>query len=97
MFRSVVAVNPVTNLPAMAAATDMPDWVYVESGLPYAHDVDPISCDEYGMMMDASPVSFVNSIRCPVLFQIGDNDLRVPPSQGYSMYYMLKARGAKVE
>ncbi|CAG0916367.1 unnamed protein product [Notodromas monacha] len=96
-YKCVVACNPVTNLPAMLAVTDIPDWVYVESGLEYKQDKGPLSADSYARMMAMSPFAHIDKIRCPVLLQIGDNDLRVPPSQGYSMYYALKARGVEVE
>ncbi len=81
----------------MTSVTDIPDWTYSEAGLPYDPKLGAPSPEVYARLLKASPVSHVDAIRCPVLLQIGDKDLRVPPSQGYWLYYTLKARGVEVE
>jgi acylaminoacyl-peptidase len=40
----------------------------------------------------ASPISYVDAVKTPVLLLIGLSDRRVAPSQGIEYYHALKAR-----
>ena len=40
-----------------------------------------------------SPMSYVQNVRTPALILHGEQDLRVPVSQGYEFYNALKRRG----
>lgn len=70
------------NISVMTGVTDIPDWCEAEVGSSNLLD-----------MLAASPLAHVKSITAPVLFLIGDQDKRVPPSQAYQMYYALKEQG----
>ena len=98
MFRCVIARNPVIDLAAMAPVTDIPDWTFTEVGEQYnAVTSLPLNVSDLELMKNMSPVAYIDRIACPFLLMVGDKDLRVPPSQGYSFYYALKARGKDVE
>lgn len=48
-------------------------------------------------MFDISPTSHASKIEASVLLQIGSEDLRVPPTQGFELYHKLKLLGKKVD
>jgi dipeptidyl aminopeptidase/acylaminoacyl peptidase len=82
----------------MQGVTDIPDWVFAQAGVPFdPRDVPTTSSKLLQSLNEKSPSRFVGKIKCPVLVHVGDDDLRVPPSQSYSLYYALKARGVPVE
>lgn len=97
LVHGCIALNPVTDLPGMATATDIPDWVFSEAGLEYGFTRLPLEASDFEALRRMSPVAHMNSIACPVLLIVGDNDLRVPPSQSYSFYYAMKAREKDIE
>lgn len=37
----------------------------------------------------------ISQVKTPTLIMLGEDDLRVPPSQGKSFYKTLKAQGTK--
>ncbi|XP_023241574.1 acylamino-acid-releasing enzyme-like [Centruroides sculpturatus] len=43
-------------------------------------------------MWEKSPIRYIENVKIPILFIIGKNDRRVPPSQGIKCYNILKAR-----
>ena len=97
------AVNDDTKMPllgqlsAMVFTTDIPDWTYVET----------LGCDEgkrrcrwdplpedVAAMYEASPVRHLENFgNSPILFLIGERDLRVPMSSVMSFISALSARG----
>jgi acylaminoacyl-peptidase len=82
-YACAVLRNPVTDVGGMAASTDIPDWCFIESGFKYdAFNPKPVSIEEYKSMFEKSPASVVDQVRCPVMVLIGQDDARVPPSQG---------------
>ena len=92
MFKAVVALNPVTNTSSMANTSDIPDWVFNETGCSY----DPSTQaqpDTLEKMFRSSPVAHVHKVKAPIYFMIGSQDLRVPPHQGIHMYRAMKAAG----
>lgn len=44
-----------------------------------------------------SPTAHAEDIEAPVLLQVGTEDLRVPPTQGYELFHKLKVLGKKVD
>eukprot|EP00455_Lapot_gusevi_P040195 TRINITY_DN4538_c0_g1_i5.p1 TRINITY_DN4538_c0_g1~~TRINITY_DN4538_c0_g1_i5.p1 ORF type:complete len:173 (-),score=38.96 TRINITY_DN4538_c0_g1_i5:51-569(-) len=97
-FKAAVLANPVLNVSWMAGVTDIPDWCYVETGLPYSpasHQNIPTAQD-YVHMFAASPIAYVERVTTPTLLQIGLNDRRVPVHQSLEYYKILKARGVPV-
>ena len=91
-YRAASLLNPVTDLSAMMMVTDIPDWTFVESGLPYQQGTIPTP-EILSEMVKKSPVMHLKNIKAPVLLLIGGKDLRVPPSQGKSYFRLLKANG----
>ncbi|ESO99718.1 hypothetical protein LOTGIDRAFT_201138 [Lottia gigantea] len=93
-FQAGCCRNPVTNLTVMTGVTDIPDWVYVESGFDYNHSclLNPSYSEE---MWKRSPIRYVDQVKAPLLLMIGKDDLRVPPSQAKEYYRALKTRNIK--
>jgi acylaminoacyl-peptidase len=78
---SGVLRNPVINVGAMVANSDIPDWCYSEANLPYSMTKPPLlSPEHYKMMYEASPASVAHHIQSPILLLLGAEDQRVPPS-----------------
>lgn len=40
----------------------------------------------------STPIIHAANVKTPILFLLGEDDLRVPPSQGLGYYYYLKSR-----
>ena len=91
-YRAAALLNPVTDMSAMMMVTDIPDWTFVESGLPYQQGTIPTP-EILSEMVKKSPVSHLKNVKAPVLLLVGGKDMRVPPSQGKSYYRLLKANG----
>jgi len=72
----------------------MPDWAFVESGFEYSYS-GLITPEIYTKMKESSPINYINDIKIPVLFLLGNKDLRVPYCNGLSFYHILKARKIK--
>ncbi|XP_060076271.1 acylamino-acid-releasing enzyme-like [Ylistrum balloti] len=83
--------NPVTNLTNMIGVTDIPDWVMVESGLPFDHKVVPDG-EILTKMFSMSPIAHVDKVKAPLQIMLGLDDRRVPPKQGEQFYRALKSR-----
>ncbi|RUS18686.1 Alpha/Beta hydrolase protein [Endogone sp. FLAS-F59071] len=93
-YRACVLRNPVINIGAMVANTDIPDWNFAELGEPYDFIKPPVLAPEqYARFYERSPIANAHKIKTPVLLLIGENDRRVPPSEGYGLYYVLKGKG----
>ncbi|KAL4071637.1 Alpha/Beta hydrolase protein [Scleroderma yunnanense] len=91
VFSAVALRNPVISVGEIAAS-DIPDWAYAEFGLPYGPGTH-ITPELYAKLYAASPIAHVDKVCTPVLLLIGEDDLRVPPSQGKGFYHALKGRG----
>ncbi|KAF9232903.1 Alpha/Beta hydrolase protein [Melanogaster broomeanus] len=98
VFKAAVMQNPVTSLGEFASSSDIPDFPFVEMGVPYAPGTCvPVTPDVYKTLYEASPIAHVDSVRTPVLVIIGEGDRRVPPTQGKNYFHALKGRGREVE
>ncbi|KLO07772.1 alpha/beta-hydrolase [Schizopora paradoxa] len=99
IFSAAVMSNPVTAAGDMIATTDIPDWCYAEFGQEYpppvVKDADGSVQSKlalYATLQEASPIAHVNAVQAPVLLLIGEQDQRVPPSQGKNYYHALRQR-----
>ncbi|XP_065206141.1 acylamino-acid-releasing enzyme-like [Planococcus citri] len=83
--------NPVTDVYLRCFLTDIPDWAAVQLGYPYNGFADILTNpDLCNKMIDISPMMNIKSVRAPMLFLLGKNDVRVPPQIGLSYYHILK-------
>ncbi|BFZ08835.1 hypothetical protein BsWGS_11875 [Bradybaena similaris] len=90
-FKAAVTRNPVVNLVSMFSITDIHDWVFAQSGLPF--DYTSLADDKHlNDLWRRSPLSYVDQVKTPVLLLLGNEDLRVPNSQGLEYLHALKAR-----
>ncbi|GLI63346.1 hypothetical protein VaNZ11_006269 [Volvox africanus] len=97
VFRCGVMRNPVTNISAMVAASDIPDWCFVEvlgseEGCRLASPVP--SAADLAAMLAASPVSYVDAVTAPVFLMLGSRDRRVPTLDGLQYLSALRGRAA---
>jgi len=106
VFKAAVTRNPVTNVAAMVGVTDIPDWCWYET-IPdikigegevsnWCHPGN-MTEEQYQIMYRKSPMFHVNKVKTPLLLQIGEDDARVPPSQGISYFRALKANKVQTE
>jgi len=95
-YCAAALLNPVIDMAAMMMVTDIPDWAFVENGIPYEQGSIP-SPEIYKEMVQRSPIIHLKNVKAPILLLIGGKDLRVPPSQGKSYYRLLKANGKTVK
>ncbi|KAI5121465.1 hypothetical protein M0805_003922 [Coniferiporia weirii] len=93
-FSAAALRNPVINAGEMAATTDIPDWCYVEFGLKNSARLDTAG---YAHLFRRSPVFHAQDIIAPVMLLLGEQDQRVPPSQGINLYHLLKGKGTHVD
>ncbi|XP_066924049.1 acylamino-acid-releasing enzyme-like [Clytia hemisphaerica] len=91
-YSAAALLNPVTDMSAMMMVTDIPDWTFVESGVPYEQGTIP-SPEILAEMVKRSPIVHLKKVKAPVLLLVGGKDLRVPPSQSKSYYRLLRANG----
>jgi len=84
-FKAASAGAPVTNLMSFNGTADIPSFIpdYFESEF---WD-DPAVYSKHSAMFN------IKNARTPTLIQHGENDIRVPISQGYELYVALKRRG----
>ena len=84
--------NPVCNLALTSGTSDIPDWAFVESGLPYQPSRAP-TADDYARMFRMSPIAHVAAVRTPLLMMLGTGDRRVPMAQALDYYRLLRSGG----
>merc|ERR1711871_331421 len=91
LFKTGVAWNPVTNIAAMVATTEIPEWCLAEGLNRSADKIWPLSCEDVAQLYKASPVSVVQNVACPMLVVLGSADKRVPAlSQGQEYVAALR-------
>lgn len=94
-FKCAVLRNPVTDIGAMTASTDIPDWCFVETLGIDAYTDDP-SIETLAHMRSKSPIAHVEEVArkgAPVMMLIGAVDRRVPPTNGLRYAAALRAAG----
>lgn len=63
-YQAAIMRNPVTNLPAMANVTDIPDWCVVEAGAAYDWEVCAVpDGDLLKKMHEMSPTFHAHKVR----------------------------------
>jgi len=85
LFKVAAMRNPVTNIPTMTTATDIPDWCYVEGLGLGCYDWKTFQGpkkDELSIMWEASPIAHIGAVKAPTLVAVGNSDKRVPSSHG---------------
>jgi len=83
-FKTAIVGAGVTDLPGIAVSTDTPDWFQGYFGLPPA---------SFARTDALSPVRAVNRANGPVLVLHGQDDQRVPLTQGLGFYRALRLVG----
>ena len=85
--------NPVTDVSAMYAVTDIPDWCWYEAAGDYDFDTyKPATREVMNAMYECSPLRHSENVTASCLLCLGAKDLRVPVSQGLAYYHALKGR-----
>eukprot|EP00127_Corallochytrium_limacisporum_P003259 Clim_evm108s147 gene=Clim_evmTU108s147 len=110
LFRASVLRNPVTNIASMQATSDIPDWCIGEAGMVYSQYLTATFGEEANSassvkttaerlmsLWKCSPLQYASKIECRTIIMIGENDKRVPPSQGLSYYHALKEHNKDVQ
>lgn len=90
MYKAAVARNPVCNIVANTVASDIPDWSYSESGLPFSFSLKP-KAENYVQMLEKSPVAIADKIKTPLMLMLGGSDRRVPFYQSIEFYRIVKS------
>jgi len=95
LFKVAALRNPVTNIPAMAGTTDIPDWCSIEALGLGTYDFTrfgPCKPAALAGMFDRSPIKHMEQVRAPTLLALGAKDRRVPCSQGVEFHHALKSQ-----
>ncbi len=79
-----------SNIESFYAATNIPDWVVLESG-------DPKVPAELARMRDRSPLTHVERLRAPLLITHGSQDWRVPVAESRQFASKATAAGLPVQ
>ncbi|KAJ8590553.1 alpha/beta-hydrolase [Rhizopogon salebrosus TDB-379] len=95
LFNAAVMRNPVISAGELTGS-DIPDWIYTEFGLDFSPEA-LMTPAAYRKLFEASPIAHVDRVRAPVLLLLGEDDLRVVPTQGMRFYHALKGREKSVD
>jgi dipeptidyl aminopeptidase/acylaminoacyl peptidase len=89
-FRAAVVENPVTDLAAMHAVSDIGTWFFESQfgGKPQ---------DQAELYASQSPLHQAHRCRTPVLWVVGEADRRCPPSQAWAMHRAVLRTGTVSE
>ena len=87
-FRAASVGAGITNLVSYVGVADIPGFIGSYFGGEF--------WDAPKLWQDRSAVFRVKAVTTPTLIQHGENDLRVPISQGYELYTALKRRHVPV-
>jgi dipeptidyl aminopeptidase/acylaminoacyl peptidase len=88
-FRAGVAENAAATFTAQYGVMDSESWLVPEFGGPPSEHPDAYR--------DASPLTYASSCRTPLLFVIGEQDLRCHPIESEQFYRVLKTNGVPSE
>jgi dipeptidyl aminopeptidase/acylaminoacyl peptidase len=83
-FKAASIGAGVVSLTSQTGTTDIPSWAPDYLGV--EHWQDPT------LYRERSPISHIGAISTPTIVLHGENDVRVPISQGYEFYSALKRR-----
>ncbi|KAJ1674127.1 hypothetical protein EV182_003909, partial [Spiromyces aspiralis] len=91
-YKAIILRNPVINVGENLVNSDVPDWSWAEAGMEFDFTKPRLLTPEaYQRLWKVSPQKYVDKVVDPVLLAIGQQDRRVPPSQGKTYYHLLKA------
>ena len=97
-YKACVMRNPVTDIPALTAISDITEWGYAVNGVPFDMAAPPTATlsdpSVFKRLREASPMEHVEKVVAPTLVLIGSGDRRVPPSQGITWW---QARQNKIK
>ncbi len=88
-FKAASVGAGVTDLVSFSGTSD------IHSFLPSYFGGEPWDRDD--LYREHSPISHVKGVKTPTLIQHGDEDERVPITQGYELYNALKRQGCPVK
>lgn len=96
-FDAMLLRNPVIDLVQLTSCSDIPDWTYTETTLPYSFGSpqQALSPSNFTHLYQRSPLSHAQSVTTPTMLHIGDGDRRVPPDQGRAWFHALKSNIAR--
>lgn len=89
-FRAAVAENPVTDLAAMHAVSDIGAWFFEGQFGGTPQQVPELYAAQ-------SPLHQAHRCRTPVLWVVGEVDRRCPPSQAWAMHRAVRRTGTVSE
>lgn len=95
-YRGAALRNPVTDIGAMISDTDIPDWCYAEAGIDFNPSKPNFQVENYSKLYGMSPISRIKERVSPALLMLGEDDRRVPPSQGKRWAEKLIGNGHSV-
>jgi dipeptidyl aminopeptidase/acylaminoacyl peptidase len=81
----------------MFSVTDIPDWDCAELTGKDRTSTTVLTPELFNNLQRCSPITHVDKVQAHVLLLIGEDDRRVPPSQGRNYYHALKGRGKSVD
>ncbi|KAG0336878.1 hypothetical protein BG004_007871 [Podila humilis] len=89
-FKACVMRNPVTDIPALTATSDIGEWGYAVNGLDFDMASPPTQTlsdpEVFRKLRISSPMEHVEKVTAPTLLLLGAGDRRVPPQQGISWW-----------
>jgi dipeptidyl aminopeptidase/acylaminoacyl peptidase len=86
-FKAASAGAPVTNLQSFTGTADIPDFIPDYFGGEFWSE------GIFDVYVSHSAMGHVGKAKTPTLIQHGEQDVRVPISQGYELYNALKRQG----
>ena len=89
-FKTGILRNPVCDLTAMIHMTDIPDWCFVEAGVPMDRAKTKPGPNDLAQLAKVSPSQYVEEVKAPLLFLLGAKDRRVPMDDGKRYAEALK-------
>jgi dipeptidyl aminopeptidase/acylaminoacyl peptidase len=87
-FKAAVAGAGNTNFISFSGTSDIPDY--------YVKYLGNAFWDDNSLYLQRAPISFVKNIRTPLLILHGRDDVRVPVSQAYELYFALMKQNKPV-
>ena len=97
-FQVGVVRNPVTSIPGMVSATDIPDWCYVEAmGVGIRPKCYGPTAEDLDKMLRVSPIFHVKNVSAPTLWLLGKEDRRVRPLAAFDYIAALHSKSLKVK
>ncbi|KAG0455563.1 hypothetical protein HPP92_024551 [Vanilla planifolia] len=98
-FVAAAVRNPVCNLSLMVGTSDIPDWCFIET---FGNEGKKLfseapSCEYLSLFYSKSPISHLSKVKTPILFLLGEQDRRVPISNGLQYARALKEQGKEVK